>query len=343
MPDRDHGESWPGPATEQGETPRSCAGRSRPAWWAPGSRCDPAGIRAWGDCRAGRRLAASQWISTPETPSSRSAAAVSTDAADVATPRRVRIGPYPVPDLEPSGADPVVQAAEAEQCVGLPAPPATDGELELTARFPVSIGLSQELPDRPAGGRLLGPGHPWPQLFEAAVDGIDQFVEVHGPRPVEGHVRGPERSGRPGGQPSVDGAHLRPTDVYDGLAPWSGSLRPTRRSTGRRWWSVTRTRHEGRDGWPPPCWGARSGRPSWPRRPRPAPMAASTNASPAPAPRADSSTTTSSIQARSPVGTRNTASVNEPTMDPDRSRATRSTDAGEATMAASSAAAGRWG
>ena len=45
-------------------------------------------------------------------------------------------------------------------------------------------------------------------------------------------------------------------------------------------------------------------------------MAAATSASPAPAPLADWSTTTSSIQARRPVGTRNRANVSEPTMDP---------------------------
>src|SRR5438067_1609333 len=64
------------------------------------------------------------------------------------------------------------------------------------------------------------------------------------------------------------------------------------------------------------------------------------SASPTPLPRADSSTTTSSIHARTPVGIRNNASVSEPTMVPSSPRATRSAVAGDATIADSWAGVG---
>lgn len=58
--------------------------------------------------------------------------------------------------------------------------------------------------------------------------------------------------------------------------------------------------------------------------------AARFNASPTPCPRAFPSTTTSSIQARTPVGMRNMASVNEPTIAPSN-RATNNVDASDDT------------
>ena len=58
--------------------------------------------------------------------------------------------------------------------------------------------------------------------------------------------------------------------------------------------------------------------------------AARFNASPTPCPRAFPSTTTSSIQARTPVGIRNMANVNEPTITPSR-RAMNKVDASDDT------------
>src|SRR5487761_719130 len=68
--------------------------------------------------------------------------------------------------------------------------------------------------------------------------------------------------------------------------------------------------------------------------------AARTSAEPTPPPRTASSTTTSSIHARTPVGTRKTARVSAPTIRPVPSRATNRVVAGARTIASSSWAVG---
>ena len=174
------------------------------------------------------KLAASQWISTRETPWRPSADEVSADAAAVARPRPGVVRPDPVADLQPTGADPIVQSAEAEEGPGVtvaladpvahPHTPARgcapDGELEFMTGLPVGDGPLQELADRRRRGRNLGPGHPRPQFVEAAVDRRDQVIDVVEARPGQRHVGRPDRLVRPTGQPPL--GHVRGRSGGDG-------------------------------------------------------------------------------------------------------------------------------
>ena len=84
-------------------------------------------------------------------------------------------------------------------------------------------------------------------------------------------------------------------------------------SAGRRWSRGGRNPGAGRGGWLPRVRGARSGPPCGHPAPGRGRVRPSTSALATPAPRASSSTTTSSIQARTPVGSMKMAKVSMPT------------------------------
>src|SRR5690606_33424654 len=99
----------------------------------------------------------------------------------------------------------------------------------------------------------------------------------------------------------------------------------SRRSKPRRWWrrlAASRAGREVRSTVRQPSSRARS-------------SIARVRASPTPRPRAAPSTTTSSIQARRPVGMRNTASADMPTTSPSSAMATNRSVAGDETTSAS--------